>query len=94
MLTKSLDAFARLDATQAKEVIAADAEVDSEYDAIIQTAGHTMGQDPAQVERCLNTIWVARALERIGDHAKNISEHAVYLVEGEDVRHLQARIAR
>ena len=84
MLGRALDAFARLDVDAAYDVIAADAEVDDEYDAVIRNAGETT---TAQPELWLNTMWAARALERIGDHAKNLCEHVVYMVKGKDVRH-------
>lgn len=84
MLRRALDAFERLDVGAAYDVIAADAEVDDEYDAVIRGAFDAMAQDP---EHWLNTMWTARALERIGDHAKNLCEHVVYMVKGKDVRH-------
>ena len=84
MLGRALDAFARLDVDAAYDVIAADAEVDDEYDAVIRNAGETT---TAQPELWLNTMWAARALARIGDHAKNLCEHVVYMVKGKDVRH-------
>ena len=84
MLGRALDAYARLDVDAAYDVIAADAEVDDEYDGVIRNAGETMAQEP---ELWLNTMWAARALERIGDHAKNLCEHVVYMVKGKDVRH-------
>lgn len=87
MLRRALDTFARLDVTAAYEVIAADAEVDDEYDAVIRNAAAGIAGDP---ERWLNTMWTARALERIGDHAKNLCEHVVYMVKGQDVRHARS----
>jgi len=87
MLRKALDVFARVDADQALAVIASDERVDADYDAIVRQRGQEMSEHPAQIERALNVIWAARALERIGDHAKNISEYAVFLAKGEDVRH-------
>ncbi len=84
MLSLALDAFARLDVDAAYAVIAADAEVDDAYNAIIRNASGAVGRTP---ELWLNTMWAARALERVGDHAKNLCEHVVYAVEGRDVRH-------
>ena len=84
MLRRALDAFARLDVEAAYDVIAADSEVDDEYDAVVRNAGEATAREPGL---WLNTLWTARALERIGDHAKNLCEHVVYMVEGTDVRH-------
>ncbi len=87
IVANSLDAFARLDADGALKVIAADEEIDDGYNAIVQDRGSSMRQDANSVERAMNVIWAARALERIGDHAKNIAENVVYVVKGKDVRH-------
>ncbi len=84
MLRRALDAFARLDVKEAYDVIAADAEVNDEYDAVVRNAGDVAA---GARELWLNTLWTARALERIGDHAKNLCEHVVYAVDGTDVRH-------
>lgn len=84
MLRRALDAFARLDVDAAYDVIAADAEVDDAYDAVVRNAGEVTAREPGL---WLNTLWTARALERIGDHAKNLCEHVVYMVKGTDVRH-------
>ena len=84
MLRRALDAFARLDVDAAYDVIAADAEVDDAYDSVVRNAGEATAREP---ELWLNTLWTARALERIGDHAKNLCEHVVYMVKGTDVRH-------
>ena len=84
MLRRALDAFARLDVDTAYDVIAADAEVDDAYDAVVRNTGEVTAGEP---DLWLNTLWSARALERIGDHAKNLCEHVVYMVEGKDVRH-------
>ncbi|MEZ5558113.1 MAG: phosphate signaling complex protein PhoU [Pseudomonadales bacterium] len=87
LLTRSLDAFARLDADGALAVIAADETIDDTYDQILRNRSSAMRQDPGTVERAMSVIWAARSLERIGDHAKNLGEHVVYLVRGQDVRH-------
>ncbi|MDH3642757.1 MAG: phosphate signaling complex protein PhoU [Gammaproteobacteria bacterium] len=86
MVSGALDAFARLDAERAMNIIRADNEVDDGYDAIVRERGSNM-TDPENIERALHVIWAARALERIGDHAKNISEYVVFLVQGKDIRH-------
>jgi phosphate transport system protein len=87
MLRGALDAFTRMDADSATRVISADHAVDQGYAEIVQEAMAGMQARSDEVTHNMNTIWVARALERIGDHAKNISEDVVYLVEGHDVRH-------
>jgi phosphate transport system protein len=88
MVSRALDALARLDTQEALDLIAADKQVDEEYRAVIQTLANSMTENPDAVERDLHLIWVARSLERVGDHAKNISEYVLYLVEGKDIRHL------
>jgi phosphate transport system protein len=87
MLRKSLDAFARLDAAAAARVIAEDAAIDSEFHAILRQLITFMMEDPRTISTSINIIWVAKAFERIGDHAKNIGEQVIYIVKGRDVRH-------
>ena len=87
MLNTTLDAFARLDLDAAYEVIAADADVDAGFVAIDRALLREIAERSDYVERSVNTVWTARALERIGDHAKNISEYIVYVIRGRDVRH-------
>ena len=89
MLSRSLDALARLDVDAAMANISADEEVDLVYDHAIDTYSATLEQRPEAVRQLLNVFWAARALERIGDHAKNIAEQVVYLVKGQDVRHMR-----
>ena len=88
MVASTLDAFARLDLHAARSVIRADAEVDRMFAEINESLSEGLHMRAESVMQALNTIWTARALERIGDHAKNICEHTVYLIEGTDVRHL------
>ena len=87
ILTDALDAFARTDEVAAARVITMDKEIDQEYEGFIRQSMTYMMEDSRAIRRVLNTMWAARALERIGDHAKNIGEHVVYLVKGTDVRH-------
>jgi phosphate transport system protein len=86
-LHESLDAFARLDAPQALRAARSDRSVDDAYDAIQRQGMTRMLEDPQQIRRQFDLIAVARALERIGDHAKNLCEYVIYTVSGRDVRH-------
>lgn len=90
ILAAALDAFARRDTDRALAVIAADDAIDSAYKAIVKARGLSLREAPDDVDRTLNILWSARALERIGDHSKNIGEYVVYLVKGKDVRHRNA----
>ena len=89
MLRKALDAFARLDAKAALEVVKQDEAVDAEFRAILRQLITFMMEDPRTISRCLEVLFVAKALERIGDHSKNMAEYVIYMVEGRDVRHLR-----
>ncbi|MEE4184843.1 MAG: phosphate signaling complex protein PhoU [Gammaproteobacteria bacterium] len=94
MLHDALDAFSRLDAEDALKVVEEDKIVDEEYDMISRQCITLMMEDPRTIHRFMDVSWAARALERIGDHAKNISEYVIYLVQGKDVRHTQIEAVR
>jgi phosphate transport system protein len=87
MLHDALDSFARLDGKQALALIAQDTVVDHEFRQIMRTLITFMMEDPRTISPALDTLWVAKAIERIGDHAKNIAEYVIYVVEGKDIRH-------
>jgi phosphate transport system protein len=87
LLHDSLDAFARLDGKQALSIIAGDEVIDHEFRTILRNLITFMMEDPRTISSALDTLWVAKAIERIGDHAKNIAEYVIYVVEGRDIRH-------
>ncbi|GAB3544173.1 phosphate signaling complex protein PhoU [Noviherbaspirillum agri] len=86
-LHDALDAFARLDDKQAVKIIGDDEAIDHEFRSILRTMITFMMEDPRTISVALDTLWVAKAIERIGDHAKNIAEYVIYIVEGKDIRH-------
>ena len=87
MLREGLDAFARLDAVAAAEVLKEDSAIDQEFTSVLRQLITYMMEDPRTISASLDTVWVAKAIERIGDHAKNIAEQTIYIVKGTDVRH-------
>lgn len=89
MLHDALDAFSRLDVADALAVIEEDKLVDEEYDRITRECISLMMEDAGNIRRFMDVSWAARALERIGDHSKNICEYVVYLVHGRDIRHIE-----
>ncbi len=91
MIRDALDAYARLDVQQGLEVMKADKVVDEEYEAIARQSLTFMLEDPRTITREMDLSWAARALERIGDHTKNICENAIYMARGTDVRHSSLR---
>ncbi len=88
MLRKSLDAFARLDVMMAAQVVRQDDQVDEEFRAIMRYLITFMMEDPRTISTSLEILFVAKAIERIGDHAKNMAEYVIYMVKGRDVRHI------
>ncbi len=89
MLEDTLDAFSALDVDKAKAVVIEDEQVDEEYETITRQCLTFMMEDPKAIKRVMNVTWAARALERIGDHSKNICEYVIFLVHGKDVRHTE-----
>jgi phosphate transport system protein len=87
MLRRALDAFARLDVAMAAEVIRDDAAIDSEFQSLLRQLITYMMEDPRTISTALDIVWVAKAIERIGDHAKNMAEYVIYIVKGTDIRH-------
>jgi phosphate transport system protein len=87
LLNKALDAFARLDVTAAVAILKEDNLIDAEFDGFVRKLITYMMEDPRMISPSLDLLFLAKAIERIGDHAKNIAEFIIYVVKGEDVRH-------
>ena len=88
LLNKALDAFARLDVTAAVSILKEDDDIDREFDGFVRKLITYMMEDPRMISPSLDLLFLAKAIERIGDHAKNIAEFIIYVVKGEDIRHL------
>lgn len=87
-LRKSLDAFARLDVNSAIEVLKSDNQIDEEFEGLMRKLVTYMMEDPRTISVSIDLIFVAKAIERVGDHAKNLAEQIIYIVKGTDVRHV------
>ena len=92
MLRQALDAFARLDTAQAASIIRQDMAIDTEFRSILRQLITFMMEDPRTISTALEIVWIAKAVERIGDHAKNIAEDVIYIVKGTDVRHTTVEV--
>lgn len=87
LLRRALDAFARLDSEQAAQVISEDRELDREFKSVVRQVVTYMIEDPRTITTFIDVTTIARVIERIGDHAKNVAEHVVYICEGKDIRY-------
>ena len=87
LLRKALDAFARLDTKAALDILKEDDLIDHEFDGVVRKLITYMMEDPRTISPSLDLLFLAKAIERIGDHSKNVAELIIYLVEGKDVRH-------
>ena len=86
-LRKALDSFARLDVERALDVLKHDDEIDKEFDGLLRKLITYMMEDPRTISSSIDIVFVAKAIERVGDHAKNLAEVVIYVVKGQDVRH-------
>jgi phosphate transport system protein len=86
-MRKALDAFARLDTDAAVAVLRHDDQIDQEFDGLMRKLITYMMEDPRTISPCIDLVFVAKAIERVGDHAKNLAEQIIYIVKGTDVRH-------
>lgn len=94
MLRLSLDGFARMDPQVAAELLRKDQKVDQEYESIFRQYYSYMMEDARNIRRVLDALLVAKSLERIGDHCKNVGEYIIYLVEGRDLRHEAEKVLK
>jgi phosphate transport system protein len=91
MLQGALDSLARMDIDAARQVIGADKAIDAAFNAILRQLITYMMEDPRTISEALDIIWIAKAIERVGDHATNIAENVIYIVSGIDIRHTAVR---
>jgi phosphate transport system protein len=94
MLRMALDAFARLDTATAVEIVNRDSDIDAAFHAIMRQLISYMMEDPRTISPALEIVFIAKSIERIGDHAKNVAESVVQVVKGKDVRHATAEQIR
>ena len=87
-LRQALDAFARLDPQLALAVIKGDNAIDQEFDGLLRKLVTYMMEDPRTISSSIDLVFVAKAIERVGDHAKNLAEQTIYVVSGADIRHI------
>ena len=91
MVRRAIDSVVRWDAKEARDVIAIDSEVDALYTMVFRHILELMRQKPDSIEQGIQVQAVAKYLERMGDHATNLAEQAIYLIEGKDIRHEGSR---
>lgn len=94
MLHDSLDAFARLDADQAMNIVGMRKKVNKEFTLLSRLLITHMMEDQRNIKSVLHVNWCSRSLGRIGDHSRNIAEYVIYLVKGKDVRHTSLKKIR
>jgi phosphate transport system protein len=88
LLRKALDAFARLDTIAALAILKEDDQIDQEFDGFVRKLITYMMEDPRMISPSLDLLFIAKAIERVGDHSKNIAEFVIYVAKGEDIRHV------
>jgi len=93
MMNQVMDAFARQDSVLAAQVVRSDKEVDREWKSALRNLISFMIEDPRTISRAIDLMFIARSVERIGDHCKNMAERVIYMVHGDDVRHQGVKAA-